>query len=303
MPGTRHAKNCTALGFFTKSERERMHNWGDKEVRLGADSVKQWDACGLCLKLPRDPLCCAHGDIFCKLCIYACLVQQKDDIKRKREQYEAQQREEENKELRKQQEKDIEKVMQFYRLETGSIADMSKRGARNVVRLGEDDIGSLATKSRKTVAQEVAEEETKLSCFWIPNLIPDHSKKQMQAPSKHTFCPCCNKKLRKKKLKPVNFTPIQGREGTPSEPGEQNYSCCSCRKTFTNVHKKYHLRRCGHVVCKDCVTRLFVKERSCPKCSEPFSKKDLVMLKNAGTGFVASGAQAVAKKVGISFQS
>jgi len=303
MPGTRHAKNCTALGFFTKSERERMDNWGDKEVRLGADSVKQWDACGICLKLPRDPLCCPRGDMFCKLCIYSSLVAQKDTIKRKMAQYEAQKLEEENKELKKQQEKDIQKVMQFYRLETGSIADMSKQAARNVVQLGESDIGHLATESRQTVAQEVAEEETKLSCFWIPNLIPDHSKKKIEAPPKHTFCPTCNKKLRKKTLKPIKFTLIQGRTKEPTDAGDQNYSCCSCRKTFTNVHKKYHLRRCGHVVCKDCVTRLFKKELSCPLCSEPFRKKDLVMLKNAGTGFVASGAQAVAKKIGISFQS
>lgn len=303
MPGTRHAKNCTALGFFTKSERERMSEWGDNEVRLGKDSVKHWDACGVCLKLPRDPQCCPRGDIFCKLCIYSSLVAQKDTIKRKTAQFKAQQAEEERKELRKQQEKDIQKVMQFYRLETGSIADMKKQAARNTVRLGENDIGALATQSRRTVAQDVAEEEKKLSCFWIPGLIPDHSKKKIKAPPKRTFCPTCNKKLRKKTLKPINFTRIQGREETPSDPGEQNYSCCSCRKTFQDVHKKYHLRRCGHVVCKDCVTRLFVKEFACPLCSEPFSKKDLVMLKNAGTGFVASGAIIVAKKVGISFQS
>jgi len=280
-----------------------MGNWGDKEVRLGKDSVKQWDACGICFKLPRDPLCCPRGDIFCKGCIYSSLVAQKDAIKRKTEQYKAQLQEVENKEMRKQQENDIEKVMQFYRLETGSIADMSKQSARNVVRLGENDIGSLATASRQTVAQEVAERETKLTSFWMPELMPDHQKEKLAPPQKHTFCPTCNKKLRKKTVKPVNFNLIKGRDNPPNHPGEQNYSCCSCRKTFTNTHKKFHLRRCGHVVCQDCVKQLFVKEMACPLCSQPFLKKDLVKLKNAGTGFVASGAQAVAKKIGISFQS
>lgn len=262
MPGTRHAKNNTALGYFTKHEKGKMSGWGTQKVRLSSDSLRAWDACGLCLKLPKEPLVCPNGDMFCKYCIFESLLNQKEHIKKNTKKYEKQQQALENAKNQEEQEKIIQKILAFHNLEVGNLANMKKKTSRNVVNLRKHDIGNFVTKDRQTVAQQVDVKERTLNCFWLPSLMPDNHPIKITQPDTKTYCPCCNNILKKKKLKPAKLIPV--RNHIPEDVGEENYECSGCMKSLTNTHKKYHLRKCGHVICKVCVSELFSKEPSQP---------------------------------------
>lgn len=78
---TRHSKNNCALGVFTYAEKSKLKGiYGTLESRVGRDSHKEFDSCCLCLTTAKQPLCCNQGHIYCKECIYASLLKQKQDI-------------------------------------------------------------------------------------------------------------------------------------------------------------------------------------------------------------------------------
>jgi len=137
-----------------------------------------------------------------------------------------------------------------------------------------------------------------LNCFWIPILTPKAKSEKISIPNRITYCPSCNVPLRIKHLKEIKFTNIKSLEFNGNE---EICICPSCTKTFTNVHKKIHLRECGHVICLVCSKKFVAKHKHCPLCSMKVKTKDLVMLSISGTGFCASGAQVEVKKLGVSF--
>lgn len=55
---------------------------GTKRERLGAESMKSFNACSLCLERAREPRACPAGHVFCQECILSSLLSQKADIKR-----------------------------------------------------------------------------------------------------------------------------------------------------------------------------------------------------------------------------
>ncbi|KAJ1912964.1 hypothetical protein IWQ60_009423 [Tieghemiomyces parasiticus] len=85
----RHSKNNTALGFFTYAERQMM-DYGTKRQRLGTVGKRQFDACFLCHRTAKDPLCCHEGHLACKECFYEHIVAQRQEISRQLEIFEAQ---------------------------------------------------------------------------------------------------------------------------------------------------------------------------------------------------------------------
>ncbi|GJP41561.1 hypothetical protein CLOM_g1222 [Closterium sp. NIES-68] len=93
----RHSRNSNDRAHFTYEERRKL-GFGTQKERLGKDSIKPFDSCSLCIQEAVDPLSCRSGHIFCKECIYSCLLAQKKDIKRKRAAWEAQQRQEQEEE-------------------------------------------------------------------------------------------------------------------------------------------------------------------------------------------------------------
>lgn len=66
---TKHSKNNTASSVFSYAEYKKL-DYGTKRQRLGNESMRQFDACSLCLQRARDSVCCNSGHLFCKECIY-----------------------------------------------------------------------------------------------------------------------------------------------------------------------------------------------------------------------------------------
>ncbi|KAG9299930.1 hypothetical protein G9A89_009658 [Geosiphon pyriformis] len=110
----RHSKNNTALSFFTYAEGQAL-DYGTKKVpsgldlidlysqqRLGRDSMREFDACYLCLQRARSPVCCSQGHLYCKECIYENILAQKKEIKR--QQVLLEQREKDELEVKKRKE-------------------------------------------------------------------------------------------------------------------------------------------------------------------------------------------------------
>lgn len=92
---TRHGKNSTAGAVYTYHERRKdaeQSGFGSKNVRLGKDSVKDFDCCSLTLQPCRDPVVTPDGYLYDKEAILECLLHQKKEVARKMKAFEKQKR-------------------------------------------------------------------------------------------------------------------------------------------------------------------------------------------------------------------
>lgn len=51
-------------------------------MRVGRDSLRNYDACFLCLNTAREPMACNQGHMACKECFYENIVAQRKAIQR-----------------------------------------------------------------------------------------------------------------------------------------------------------------------------------------------------------------------------
>ena len=117
---TRHGKNSTAGAVYTYHERKKdaeQSGFGSNNVRLGKDSVKEFDCCSLTLQPCRDPVVTLDGYLYDKEAILQCLLHQKTEIAKKMKAFEKQKKrtEQEKNELQLAFEKS--KVETFEKLE------------------------------------------------------------------------------------------------------------------------------------------------------------------------------------------
>jgi len=152
----RHAKNNTAAPTFTYGEKKALTGWGTQQVRLGGDSLKDFDACTLCLHQADEPLVCTKGHLFCKACIYECLLQQKTWIKTQEKLHMEQEKEAQMKGKQKDLELKMKEIEKFEKQETGI------RDTHNV--------GSLPKKKERRNSKRVL--------FLDMKLIPLHKAKK-----------------------------------------------------------------------------------------------------------------------------
>ena len=181
MPGSRHAKNNTALGYFTRHERESL-GWGSKKKRLTKDSIKKFYACTICLKLCDLPLICPNGDLFCKECIYQSLLTQKRKNKQKLIDYNQQQNLNKHKLEIKNRKNTVDKFLQFDRLqninntnskllgqENTTFTSLNKTPFTNTPSSNILDVSSSSKSNSNSNSNSISNDK-KLSCFWIPSV-------------------------------------------------------------------------------------------------------------------------------------
>lgn len=184
MPGSRHAKNNTALGYFTRHERESL-GWGSKKKRLTKDSIKKFYACTICLKLCDSPLLCPNGDLFCKECIYQSLLTQKRRNKQKLIDYNQQQHFNEHKLAIEHRKNTVDKFLQFDRLQNINNNSSSNHSPKSKP-LGQENTAFtslnktpftnapssniLDASSSSNTNSKSKSSDKKLSCFWIPSV-------------------------------------------------------------------------------------------------------------------------------------
>lgn len=163
----------------------------------------------------------------------------------------------------------------------------------------------IVREQKKTVTLEDKRDEEKKewikASFWAPDNTPMVIEKCKDAPSKKLFCPAValddKEGAHSVKLKELIALKMDENE-------LQEYICWTCQKPL--VHQKISvLRKCGHVMCKECVNRFcFAKQTTgrCTKCDKEVSRKDVVDLKESGSAFSAH-SNVEAKVVKPTFQS
>ncbi|OAX42233.1 hypothetical protein K503DRAFT_766964 [Rhizopogon vinicolor AM-OR11-026] len=334
---TKHSKNNTASSVFSYAERQKAE-YGTKRQRLGNESMRNFDACALCLQRAREPIACDEGHLFCKECVYNDLLTQKKDIKRQKERLERLKKEaEEEKErareaARERVLRDFEKGQLGLSANLPSVAtapDAEARDSRPSKRKLDFDsstVEALTREAEEAALRQIEREQAeslrhKLPDFWLPSLTPTYSSSGLPSSLKdvkiRTTCRGGNPPhpITLKSLVPVKFTLLptastsHSSDSTPAENDKSKSKsedagvpiCPSCKSNLHNNRVMFLMKPCAHVVCKVCVDELVRSAKQCIVCDHTLGDKDIIELKREGTGF-AGGGLAEAKKTGVAFQ-
>ncbi|BGP25951.1 zinc finger protein, nitric oxide synthase-interacting protein [Rhodotorula toruloides] len=317
----RHGRNNTSRADFTYAERQ-MAQGGTKRALLGRESMRDIDACSLCLGHARDPRVCPEGHLYCQECILTSLLDQKKDIKRQQKLLERMRAESEA-EMAAARTAARERVLKEFETAQSSLgskttqgkvsatgADDEKAGPRGTKRsfeLDEDEIDRLTKEATDEALSRTAREmadarRAKLPNFWLPSLTPTATPESVIDAKLQTLCHAS------KPPHPVSLKTLVTVKLT-KDPEEKNRSgnptvlCPSCRKTITNNVKAFALKACGDVLCSTCVDTLCRKDEVCAHCMTPVDKKlPYIELKREGTGYAAGGGVQV-EKFDVAFQA
>ncbi|EIW79613.1 hypothetical protein CONPUDRAFT_125977 [Coniophora puteana RWD-64-598 SS2] len=333
---TKHSKNNTASSVFSYAEKQKTE-YGSKRQRLGNESMRNFDACALCLQRAREPVACNEGHLFCKECVYTDLLTQKNDIKKQKARLEKLKQEaEEEKERAKEEAR--ERVLQDFEkrqlgLGTGgtskgatpSGADKEggeSRGLKRKLDFGTSTVETLTREAEEAALRQIEKEQAealkhKLPDFWLPSLTPTYSSNGAPSSLKdvklQTTCRGGNPPhpLALKALFPVKFSAltngsVKSPDATPSENGkarldEEQFICTSCKSNLTNHKTMFVMKPCSHVVCKTCTDSLVRPAKQCIVCDIVLKDKDIIGLKREGTGFAGGGIAETSTK-GVAFQ-
>ncbi|BFG27608.1 hypothetical protein CerSpe_138820 [Prunus speciosa] len=281
----RHSKNNNDLAFFTYDEKKKL-GYGTQKERLGRDSIKPFDACCLCLKHFIDPMCCQKGHVFCKECIFECLLSQKKDIQRKQAAHTAQQKQENQEEEDKLLQQKARELEAFDQQNHGALPQYNDRNQSR------DKTGFHGANSVKVTSYEEEALRT-MKAFWLPSATPAAPAK-VDAPSTSTVCPEGSEKLKLKSLFPVYYTEDNS-EKKKSSSLDKTFICPSCKVTLTNTMSLVALSSCGHVFCKKCADKFMAVDKVCLVCDKGCKERHLVNLAKGGTGFAGHGDNLEAK--------
>ncbi|KAF8515242.1 hypothetical protein BU17DRAFT_51919 [Hysterangium stoloniferum] len=338
---TKHSKNNTASSIFSYAEYKKL-DYGTKRQRLGNESMRQFDACSLCLQRARDPLSCSSGHLFCKECVYNDLLTQKKDIKRQKERIEA---------LRVEEEEDKERAKEAARQrvlrdfengqlglsttrpmdsgKTGSSANQEEGKTKRKFDFDQDKVEIMAREAEEAALRQIEREQaesrkSKLPDFWLPSLTPTAMAGKLKDVKISTTCKAARPphllsyvdfthiikskcdlpyQLSLKDLIPVTFASSDdGKTSSNSSSDESTKVCPSCRKTLSNNILLNLMKPCSHVLCKTCADSLVQPAEQCVVCDTKLKKTDIIELKREGRTGYAGGGIAETSKKGIAFQ-
>eukprot|EP01012_Entosiphon_sulcatum_P057117 TRINITY_DN80843_c0_g1_i1.p1 TRINITY_DN80843_c0_g1~~TRINITY_DN80843_c0_g1_i1.p1 ORF type:complete len:350 (+),score=58.22 TRINITY_DN80843_c0_g1_i1:58-1107(+) len=320
MPGTRHSKSNQIREFFTYAERDKWAGIGTHKARLGADSMRSFDSCCLCLQFAKNPVATPGGYLYCKECLYENILSQKQSYQRLLRAYEEQQLRLQGKEegLRQVEEAlPTEIFIEQHEAILPAKADEQKR----------------REELKRTALDKVRAEGTEApvqQSFWIPQHTPSYKESILPKPENKITDPMDpnGAPLKLKKVVECNFSEQRelqesrsrlGEGGTKSNISEGKYKCPSCCRTLTNATRTCVLSGCGHVICDQCVSKFLVLDKDgddpegeepaakrskkddaktykCIVCAQDCPKKEIIRMRLSGTGF-AAGLDDPAKQV------
>lgn len=275
---TRHAKNCTAGAVYTYHEKKKdtkASGYGTQAMRLGKDSVNDFDCCALTLQPCRDPVMTPDGILFDKEAILEYVIRQKREIAR--------------------QTKFYEKQRQKSRAELEELGAAEERSKKEKFLEKEKTITSqphnpFAPADPGPSISNMADSKGKqLPSFWIPSLTPQAKPVTVKKPDKHVRCPLTRSVIKIKDLIPVKFTPIVDPDDTASLIVKKNrYMCAVTHDVLGNTVPAAVLRTSGSVVTVECVEKLLRKDMIDPISGKKMTDRDIICLKMGGTGYAST---------------
>lgn len=285
---TRHSRNCTAGTVYTYHERQKdqtQSGYGSKQVRIGKDSVKEFDCCCLTLQPCRNPVVTKDGYLYDKEAILHYILQKKKEIARKLKEYEKQ------KNKAKAEEDEIRKIEEEERIKKFSSRTL------------EAPSGKQGSSKDESVSNMKTGKDKQLPSFWIPSLTPDAGPKLEDKPDEKVRCPMSGKPIKLKDLVDVHFTHIKDRDTKTAIISKQaRFVCAVTNDVLGNSVPAAVLATSGCVVTMECVEKLIKKDMLDPINGKHMKDKDIIQLQ-MGTGFSASGTALEAKKEGAAMQA
>jgi len=264
--------------IFTYHERKLL-KYGTYSERIGQDSIKNFDACCLCIHEVVEPLICKKGHLFCKECVYTYLLSQKKDLAKQTEKWEEYQSKKRDEELSKEFREKEREVEEFEKRAHGLLPESAQSQKREFP-------------SKK---EEQPQKKQKLASFWVPGVRQDAEPESIKKPSTDINCPQSEHPLKMKQLYPVHFTENTNTEGSIMKNGQKlHYQCLVCCKTLSNTVKTAALQKCGHVMCVPCMETL-KKDGQCV-CGKGLKEKNVIKLDNQGTGYSESSGERLKPK-------
>jgi nitric oxide synthase-interacting protein len=286
---TRHAKNVTAGNVYTTHERKkdaRESGYGSTAVRLGKDSIKEFDCCCLTLQPCHNPMVTADGYLYDKEAILEYVIHQKRDITKKLKEYERQKTKQrkEAEELAKEEKNVLLKTF------------VEKQGAAS-----KDE--AAAGPSTASKSKTVASCDKHLPSFWIPSLTPQSKATALKKPDETIRCPMSGKPLKIKDLIPVNFTLAKDGDKRSLIAKDVRYVCAVTNDILSNSVPCAVLKTSGSVVTMECVEKIIKKDMVDPINRKKLTDKDIVPLERGATGFAGAGIKLEAKVEGPAMQA
>jgi len=283
---TRHARNCTAGAVYTYHEKQKdaqTSGYGTNALRLGKDSLRNFDCCCLSLQPCKNPVITLDGYLFDKESILEYVIAKKNEVSRQLKEYEKQKRREDE---------DIEalaassrkqEVNKFVKQESGITVSSNYTPKRQAET---PSISNMAAGKAKNVPS-----------FWIPSQTPQAKKSKAKLPDKTVYCPMSGKPLKMKDLIPVKFTEIKD----PSEKRsliarEERYMCPISRDTLNNSVPCAVIRTTGDVVTMECVEKIIKKDWLHPLTGGKLTEKDIILVQRGATGFSSTNDNLEAKE-------
>ncbi|ETV75728.1 hypothetical protein H257_10104 [Aphanomyces astaci] len=270
---SRHSKNNTATHHFTYREKVAAGH-GTLKRRYGKDSQLPFGCCCLCLKPileKEEPLASPCGYMYCKGCIYANLLAQKQQIKLDVAAYEAQEEgklAKEDAEVLAAERKLLESTLGVNR-QVDFIKSVDERARLQ-----------LSSKIDLETTAEKAKEMQRTS-FWVPGFTPS-AEVVLAKPDEFTKDPMSGKALKLKQLMPVHL-----KRSDKETKGESVVMCAVSNKAITH-QMAVLLRPSGHVVMESLLKDMVLPTMTCPISGLKLrSQKDIVHLQAGGSSFSA----------------
>mmetsp|Transcript_5644 Transcript_5644/g.14419 ORF Transcript_5644/g.14419 Transcript_5644/m.14419 type:complete len:319 (-) Transcript_5644:74-1030(-) len=310
----RHSKNNNDRAFFTYHERQAARkgyassafykhantSYGGGELKVGSDSLRDFDACCLSLHPCRDPVITPQGYLYEREVIYEYILQKRKDNERALQAWAAQEA------------ADVASAEEARREDEQRAIEAFERGQKGLASAGVGGVagsraltncrpaGATSSVRGHVVNDDVSKHAADLN-FWTPQNAP-MAAKRVAKPDTTIRCPMSGEPLRLKQLISVKFTPADS-DGDPSatlealKPNER-YVCPITHKALATGAELVVLRTSGTVVTRDSVNKVIKKDMLDPFCEPPakLKEKDLIAIRTEGTGFAQRGNTEVKKK-------
>mmetsp|Transcript_13305 Transcript_13305/g.14701 ORF Transcript_13305/g.14701 Transcript_13305/m.14701 type:complete len:307 (+) Transcript_13305:26-946(+) len=288
---SRHSKNNTASAVFTYAERQRIGHWGTQKTKLGEDSQRRFEQCFICLHKAEKPACCPDGHIFCRECAIENLVNQRKEKERDLEAWTAQEElkvRDKAEEIKRNEEK---RKSDFVKAQKDVSTAILKADYTAPID-DQDDVAKTHKfmkeyHAAKKVVSNTTTKELLQESFWVPDTTPNADASKVNKPDvKVLLCPSVvglkvtgtNSKLHTLKLKDLVNLKLE------EDDGSEGFACYVCKKKLKH-QKVGALRKCGHVMCHDCIVKYCITQKSCYVCEKPCKEKHIIKLKSGGSGF------------------
>ncbi|TIA91398.1 hypothetical protein E3P99_01115 [Wallemia hederae] len=270
---------------YTYHEKQHFNLGANSRKRkIGIESIRRFDHCALCLSLARDAQITHRGIIYCKECIFADLLSQKQEIKKTKQLL---------KQLKQKRKEMDEGAKAVQRDEAVEAFDRAQRVGGGL------SAGLKKVEKTASDTQNNTKETPKLPAFWLSSLQPNLTDKEALTD----------------RIREMESTPLitMCRQASPTHPlalkdlhsvnlkyaDADTVLCSGCDKTLSNSSTMFVTKSCSSLLCKYCIDTLYLPSLQCPKCDSKVDKEeDLIKVSVEGTGFAGGGGVMLKKRTG-----